>query len=83
MTRYRTWLVPALLTLTAVVLLAAGTLTWRMRSGAGRCAPQLSCLHTRHRHHPLRAELLWAGAALVGVVAIETAVWQRRRAHRF
>ena len=81
MTRSRRWLVPAVLLLLAVVLLAAGVAEWRMKSVAGHCPAGVTCAALRrpHRHHPLRAELLWAGAALVAIVAAEAALWQRRR----
>jgi hypothetical protein len=32
-----------------------------------------------HRHHPLRAELLWAVSALLAIIAAEVALWQRRQ----
>jgi hypothetical protein len=84
MTRSRTWLVPGILLVVAVVLLAAGVFEWRMKSIGGHCPASVGArcatIFRPHRHHPLRAELLWAGAVLVAVVAAEAAVWQRRRA---
>jgi len=50
-----------------------------MRSIAGHCPVNARCAFRPHRHHPLRAELLWAGAALVAIIAAEAALWQRRR----
>jgi hypothetical protein len=81
MTRYRPWLVPAVLLLVALALLAAGVTEWQMKSGGGHCPPHTFCaaITRSHRHHPLRAELLWAGAALLAIIAAETALWRRRR----
>jgi hypothetical protein len=81
MTRSRRWLVPGVLLLVALVLLAVGVAEWLMRSVAGHCPAGETCAALRrpHRHHPLRAELLWAGAALVAIIAAEVALWQRRR----
>jgi hypothetical protein len=79
MTRSRRWLVPGVLLLLALVLLAVGVVEWRMKSVAGRCPAGVRCVLRSHRHHPLRAELLWAGAALVAIIAAEAALWQRRR----
>ena len=78
-TRSRRWLVPGVLLLVALVLLAAGVVEWRMKSIAGRCPVNARCAFRPHRHHPLRAELLWAGSALVAIIAAEAALWQRRR----
>jgi hypothetical protein len=79
MTRYRPWLVPAALLLVALVLLVAGVAEWQMKSTACPAnAVAVACARP-HRHHPLRAELLWAGAVLVAIIAGETALWRRRR----
>lgn len=81
MTRYRRWLVPAVLLLLALAFVVVGVVEWQMKSGGGHCPPHTLCaaLAPPHRHHPLRAELLWAGAALLAIIAAETALWRRRR----
>lgn len=66
--------------LVALALLAAGVAEWQMTSIAGHCPANARCAFRPHRHHPLRAELLWAGAGLVAIIAAEAALWQRRRA---
>lgn len=83
-TRYRPWLVPGILALAAVGLAIAGVVTWQMKSTRGHCPPHVFCgaLARPHRHHPLRAELMWAGAALLAIVAAEAALMQRRLPHR-
>jgi hypothetical protein len=79
MSRSRRWLVPGVLLLVALVLLVVGVAEWQMKSSAGRCPVSARCVLRSHRHHPLRAELLWACAALVAIIAAEVALWQRRR----
>jgi hypothetical protein len=82
MTRPRRWLVPGVLLLLAIVLLVVGVVEWQMKSTGGHCPTgAVSCtrLIRPHRHHPLRAELLWAGAVLVAIIAAEVALLQRRR----
>jgi hypothetical protein len=79
MSRSRRWLVPGVLLVLALVLLAAGVHEWQLKSIAGQCPPNARCVFRPHRHHPLRAELLWAGAALVAIIAAEVALLQRRR----
>jgi hypothetical protein len=81
MSRSRRWLVPGVLVLVALVLLAVGVVEWRMKSTACPANAVAACVRILrpHRHHPLRAELLWAGAALVAIIAAEVALLQRRR----
>ena len=65
----------------AVACLIAGTVTWQMKSGGAHCPSTVSCPGIRpHRHHPLRAELLWAVGVLLAIIAAEVALWQRRQA---
>ncbi len=67
--------------LLAVGCLIAGTITWQMKSGGVHCPSTVSCPGIKpHRHHPLRAELLWAFGVLLGIIAAEVALWQRRQA---
>jgi hypothetical protein len=83
-TRYRPWLVPGILAAAAFVLLVMGAITWQMRSSPGHCPPHAACnvLGHTHRHHPLRAELMWVAAGLLAIVAVEAALMQRRLPHR-
>ena len=82
-TRYRPWLVPGILAAAAFVLLVAGVLTWQMRSSPGHCPAHAYCGALRsHRHHPLRAELMWVAAGLLAIVAAEAAIMQRRLPQR-
>lgn len=72
-----------------VALAVAGTVVWRMMSPSiaaleARCSGRalLGCgfaYPPPHRLHPLRAELLWAAAALVGLLAISLARRPRLR----
>lgn len=81
MTGSRTWLVPVAIAVLAVACLIAGTITWQEMSGGVHCPGTVSCPGVKpHRHHPLRAELLWAVGVLLGIVAAEVALWQRRQA---
>ena len=79
MTGSRVWLVPALIGAAAVACLIAGIVTWQMTSSGAHCPPQVACVVKPHRHHPLRAELLWAVSALLAIIAAEVALWQRRQ----
>jgi NADPH:quinone reductase-like Zn-dependent oxidoreductase len=74
----------------AVALAVAGTVEWRMMSPS-IAAIQASCSGRAllgcgfaypppHRLYPLRAELVWAAAGLVGLLAIAIAL--RPRPHR-
>jgi predicted small integral membrane protein len=70
----RPWLIPAAAALVAVVLCLAGAAAWDMTAPVGtpRCPANHICFATvlPDRHlHPLRAELLWAAAALFALVA--------------
>jgi hypothetical protein len=77
------------LVVAAVVLAAAGTVEWRMMSPSiadleARCSGRalLDCgfaFPPPHRLHPLRAELLWAAAGVIGLLAIGIALRPRRR----
>lgn len=81
MTGSRRWLVPAAIGALAVACLIAGLVTWQMKSGGIHCPSTVSCPGVRpHRHHPLRAELLGAVGVLLGIIAAELALWQRRQA---
>ncbi len=81
MTSSRRWLVPATIAAIAVICLVAGVIMWQMKSGGVHCPPTVACAGVKpHRHHPLRAELLWAVAALLAIIAAEVALWQRRQA---
>jgi hypothetical protein len=65
----------------AIGCLIAGTITWGMTSGGVHCPSTVSCPGVKpHRHHPLRAELLWAVGVLLAIIAAEVALWQRRQA---
>lgn len=77
--------------LTAVTLLVAGTLTWRMTvpsqtcpgvpNGAlgALCEQPIVSGPTRHRRiHPLRAELLWVAGAVTALAAVIIEVRRRR-----
>ena len=85
-------LLTAWLALMAVMLLVAGTTTWRMRSHVAACVEskpyvgslceQIPVAPAGHRLHPLRAELLWAGGAAAGAGALVLAASARRRAPR-
>jgi hypothetical protein len=73
--------VPVTIAAIAVVCLIAGVVTWQMKSSGAHCPPTVTCPGIKpHRHHPLRAELLWAVAVLLGIIAAEVALWQRRQA---
>jgi hypothetical protein len=77
----RWWVVPAVIAAIAIGCLIAGTVTWQMKSGGVHCPSTVACPGIKpHRHHPLRAELLWAFGVLLGIIAAEVAVWQRRQA---
>lgn len=81
MTGSRRWAVPAVIAALAVACLIAGTILWRMKSGGAHCPSTVACPGIKpHRHHPLRAELLWALGVLLGIIAAEVALWQRRQA---
>jgi hypothetical protein len=73
----RRWLVPLTIVALAVICLVAGVATWEMGSTGGHCPANVRCAIKPHRHHPLRAELLWAIAALLAIIAAEVALWQR------
>jgi predicted small integral membrane protein len=75
----RPWLVPVAIAVIAVGLLIAGIVTWQMTSSGGHCPVNARCAFKPHRHHPLRAELLWAASALLAIIAAEIALWQRRQ----
>jgi hypothetical protein len=65
----------------AAACLIAGTILWQMKSGGVHCPSTVACPGIKaHRHHPLRAELLWALGVLLGIIAAEVALWQRRQA---
>ena len=64
----------------AVACLIAGLVTWQMKSTGAHCPTTVACAVKPHRHHPLRAELLWAIGILLGIIAAEIALWQRRQA---
>ncbi|HEY2789092.1 MAG TPA: hypothetical protein VGI72_06510 [Gaiellales bacterium] len=71
---------PATIAAIAVACVIAGFVTWEMKStGAAHCPGFAACAKP-HRHHPLRAELLWAIGVLLGIIAAEIALWQRRQA---
>lgn len=81
MTGSRRWAVPAAIGVLAVACLIAGTIFWQQKSGGVHCPSTVACPGVKpHRHHPLRAELLWAGGVLLGIIAAELALWQRRQA---
>lgn len=81
MTGSRRWAVPVVIAVLAVACLIAGTVTWQMKSGGVHCPSTVSCPGVKpHRHHPLRAELLWAFGVLLAIIAAEVALWQRRQA---
>jgi hypothetical protein len=63
-----------------VACLIAGVVMWQMKSTGARCPTTVACAVKPHRHHPLRAELLWAIGILLGIIAAEIALWQRRQA---
>jgi hypothetical protein len=67
----------------ALCLVVAGIIVWRQMSTQVSCPPHAFCgpLEPAHRLHPLRAELLWAGAGLcagLGVWAWLTTLRDRR-----
>ncbi len=76
----RRWVVPATIAAIAVACLIAGVVLWQMKSTGAHCPRAVACAVKPHRHHPLRAELLWAVAILLGIIAAEVALWQRRQA---
>jgi len=76
----RRWVVPATIAAIAVACLIAGVVMWQMKSTGARCPTTVACAVKPHRHHPLRAELLWAIGILLGIIAAEIALWQRRQA---
>jgi hypothetical protein len=63
----------------AVACLIAGVVMWQMKSAGAHCPTTVACSVKPHRHHPLRAELLWAIGILLGIIAGEIALWQRRQ----
>ena len=70
-------LLAAVLAFTSLALAAAGLVVWREMSLswatlAARCSGTLGCalFPPQHRLHPLRAELLWAAASLIGLIAV-------------
>jgi hypothetical protein len=77
----------ALLTVTALALAVAGAVIWGEMSPSlaareAQCARSntLGCglvLWPSYRLHPLRAELLWAAAALIGLTAAALALRPR------
>lgn len=90
MPRIRPWLVPAVVTATALVIVIAGVVAWRMTSwpafGAVPKGHYLPPTHRQvyhpgppHRQHPLRAEVLWAASFFLTLVAIGTTVRQRHQ----
>jgi hypothetical protein len=80
MTGSRPWLVPVAIAVIAVGLLIAGIVTWQMTSSHAHCGARVAvCTAGKHRHHPLRAELLWAASGLLAIIAAEIALWQRRQ----
>jgi hypothetical protein len=81
MTGSRPWLVPAAIAVIAVGFVIAGLLTWQVTSSGVPCPAHHTCFTAvrPHRLHPVRAELLWAIAALLAIIAAEVALWQRRQ----
>jgi hypothetical protein len=85
--RRRTFI--ALLIVTALALAVAGAVIWGEMSPSlavreAQCAKSntLGCglaLPPSYRLHPLRAELLWAAAGLVGLAAAALAIQPRMR----
>ncbi len=79
----------ALLAFAALALAIAGVVVWREMSPsiadlAARCSSRalLDCgfaYPPPHRLHPLRAELLWTAAAIVGLLAVGRTVRARAR----
>jgi hypothetical protein len=80
-TRSRRWAVPLAIAALAVAFLVAGAVTWEMTTPKPSCPTRTAavCGTRPHHHHPLRAELLWAGAGLLGIIAFEVALWQRKQ----
>ena len=82
-------LVVAVLAFTSVALAVAGVVVWREMSPsiaalAARCSArrELGCgiaFPPPYRLHPLRAELLWAAAAVTGLVAAGQTLRPSRR----
>ena len=82
-------LVIAVLALTSLALAVAGVVVWREMSPSlaaltARCARErtLGCgiaFPPPYRLHPLRAELLWAAAAVTGLVAARQTLRPSRR----
>jgi hypothetical protein len=81
----------ALLTLTALALAVAGAVIWGEMSPSlaareAQCARSntFGCgiaLPPSYRLHPLRAELLWAAAGLIGLTGAGLALGPRTRGH--
>ena len=71
---------PATIAAIAVACVIAGFVLWQMKSTGGAHCPRFAACGKPHRHHPLRAELLWAIGVLLGIIAAEIALWQRRQA---
>ena len=80
-TRSRRWAVPLVIGALAIAFLIAGAVSWQMTSQRPACPNRVAavCGTRSHHHHPLRAELLWAGAGLLGIIAFEVGLWQRRQ----
>ena len=79
-------IVVLLLAMVALALAGAGVVVWQEISPSvaaqmARCTGGLACGAIPPYHlHPLRAELLWAAAGLVGLFAVGIALRPRLRA---
>lgn len=80
-TRSRRWAAPLFVAVLALGFVVAGIVTWQDTSPRPSCPTRTAavCGTRAHHHHPLRAELLWATAGLLGIIAFEVALWQRKQ----
>jgi hypothetical protein len=80
-TRSRRWAAPLFIAALAIAFLVAGIVTWQDTSPRPSCPTRVAavCGTRPHHHHPLRAELLWATAGLLGIIAFEVGLWQRKQ----
>ena len=80
-TRSRRWAAPLIIAALAIAFVVAGIVTWQDTSPRPSCPTRVAavCGTRAHHHHPLRAELLWAAAGLLGIIAFEVGLWQRKQ----
>ncbi len=80
-TRSRRLAVPLVIGALAIAFLIAGVVTWQMTTPRPSCPTRVAavCGTRPHHHHPLRAELFWAAAGLLGIIAFEVGLWQRKQ----